>query len=168
MFDKYGEFDSAEELNLAAEGFAGEGDTEALFGLAAENGIEREEAQDYLDGYKDELASDYEAAMGRLSVQSDEKISVLISLAMGMCGENRDFCRSVMKKGKRVQKAFDALKDAARKEARKRIASGETMASVCETDREKEMLLMSYFTQDEGGFAGTVDQIVKGGAYERI
>lgn len=168
MFDKYGEFDSAEELNLAAEGFAGEGDTEALFGLARENGIEEEEAQDYLDGYKDELASEYEAAMGRLKVQKNEAPEVLISIALGMCGENESFCRGVMKKGKRVKSAFVALKDAARKEARKRISRGETVVSVCETDRDKEKLLASYFLKPEADFKKDLEKIIGEGVYESV
>ena len=40
MFDKYGEFDSAKELNAAAEGQKAEGDLEALIELAAENGCD--------------------------------------------------------------------------------------------------------------------------------
>lgn len=50
MFDKLGIFDSAEELNRAAAAQLGEGDTEALFALAQENGIDREDAQDYANG----------------------------------------------------------------------------------------------------------------------
>ena len=37
MFDKFGIFDSAEELNRAAAAQLGEGDTDALFALAQEN-----------------------------------------------------------------------------------------------------------------------------------
>ena len=47
MFDKFGEFDSHTELNEAAVGQLEQKDYEALFELAAENGIDREEAQDY-------------------------------------------------------------------------------------------------------------------------
>ena len=38
MFDKFGEFNSVEELNAAAEGFRNEGDLESLMALAQENG----------------------------------------------------------------------------------------------------------------------------------
>lgn len=47
MFDKFGEFDSAEELNKAAEGLKEEGDKESLIELAKENGIDPEDAEDY-------------------------------------------------------------------------------------------------------------------------
>ena len=42
MFDKFGEFDSCEELNRAAAAQFKEGDDEALIALAEENGIDRE------------------------------------------------------------------------------------------------------------------------------
>ena len=40
MWDKFGEFDSAEELNRAAAAQKAEGDREALIMLAEENGID--------------------------------------------------------------------------------------------------------------------------------
>ena len=49
MFDKFGEFDSVEELNRAAAAQREEGDEEALFLLAKENGIDKEDAEDYMD-----------------------------------------------------------------------------------------------------------------------
>lgn len=48
MFEKFGEFDSVEELNRAAAGQKAEGDEEALLILAEENGIDREDAEDYI------------------------------------------------------------------------------------------------------------------------
>ena len=45
MFDLFGEFDSAEELNLAAAGQREQGDREALISLAKENGIDQEDAR---------------------------------------------------------------------------------------------------------------------------
>lgn len=41
MFDKFGEFDSFEEINKAAAGQKEEGDEAALKDLAKENGIDR-------------------------------------------------------------------------------------------------------------------------------
>ena len=48
MFDTFGEFDSAEELNAAAAGQKAEGDTGALKELAEENGIDEDDVQDYM------------------------------------------------------------------------------------------------------------------------
>ncbi len=42
MFEKFGEFDSCEELNRAAAARLAEGDTDAIYTIAEENGIDRE------------------------------------------------------------------------------------------------------------------------------
>lgn len=57
MIRKFGIFDTVEELNRAAAAQKAEGDEEALFALAAENGIGQEDVQDYLDGEVEELAT---------------------------------------------------------------------------------------------------------------
>ena len=46
MFDKFGEFDSVEELNRAAAGQKEQGDLEALISLAIENGLDKEDAEE--------------------------------------------------------------------------------------------------------------------------
>lgn len=66
MFEKFGEFDSVEELNRAAAAQKAEGDEEALVALAEENGIDKEDAEDYMDDCADELATPLMAAMGKL------------------------------------------------------------------------------------------------------
>ena len=48
LFEKFGEFGSAEELNRAAEGLKEEGDTQGLRLLAEENGIDLEDAADFI------------------------------------------------------------------------------------------------------------------------
>ncbi|MBR2561420.1 MAG: hypothetical protein IKF59_04435 [Lachnospiraceae bacterium] len=168
MFDKYGEFDSVEELNLAAEGFASEGDMESLRGLARENGIDEEEAEDYMAGEKEDFVTPYEAAIGRLKVQEGDAPQVLLTICAGLCADREDLCHAVMKKGRRVREAFEALKSSARKEARARINRGETMASVCETDREKETLIIGYFLHSGEEFDRELEAMIKGGVYESV
>lgn len=70
MFDKFGEFDSAEELNLAAAGQKEQGDKEALIALAEENGIDKEDAEDYMAGDLEELVTPITAAIGKLAVEA--------------------------------------------------------------------------------------------------
>ena len=65
LYEKFGEFDSAEELNMSAAGLLKEGDTESLIVLAKENGIDKEDAKDYIDGCMDVLASPIAAALGK-------------------------------------------------------------------------------------------------------
>lgn len=72
MFDTFGEFDSVEELNRTAEGLLKEGDTESLMILAEENGIDKGDAQDYIDGVVPELANALMAAWGKLDVECKE------------------------------------------------------------------------------------------------
>lgn len=72
MFDKFGEFDSARELNEAAAGQKEQGDLEALVALALENGIDKEDAEDYMDGLIVELVSPLTAALGKIKVECEE------------------------------------------------------------------------------------------------
>ena len=69
MFDKFGEFNSAEEINRAAAAQKEEGDFEALKEIAIENGIDVEDAQDYIDGMVDELCNTSMAAIGKINVE---------------------------------------------------------------------------------------------------
>lgn len=72
MWEKFGEFDSAQELNRAAVAQKTEGDEEALKLLAKENGIDAEDAEDYLEGLVENLATPLMAAMGKIQVESEE------------------------------------------------------------------------------------------------
>lgn len=72
MFERFGEFDSAEELNLTAEGLKTEGDMESLLILAEENGIDKEDAEDYMDDRTKELVTPLMAALGKLRVESKD------------------------------------------------------------------------------------------------
>ncbi len=69
MYEIFGEFDSAEELNMCAEGLKIEGDSENLIKLAEENGIVAGVATAYFKGIMPELADIYEAAVGKLLIE---------------------------------------------------------------------------------------------------
>lgn len=71
MFDIFGEFNSAEEINLAAEGLKKEGDLENLIILAKENGIEEEFVQAFIEDYIPSITDVTNAAMGKLSVEKE-------------------------------------------------------------------------------------------------
>ncbi len=72
MLEKFGLMKTVEELNKTAEGFKNEGDEESLIALARENGIDEEDARDYLDGRVDTLATPTMAAIGRLNAIKNE------------------------------------------------------------------------------------------------
>jgi len=103
--NKYGEFDSAEELNQAAAGQLEQGDHEALFEIAAENGIDKEDAQDYIDGNAPVLATPLMAAFGKLDVENKElKLTEIMDDWLNyiriQCQENHAMCTAVRRKGK--------------------------------------------------------------------
>lgn len=69
LFEKFGNMDT-EELNMAAYGLKEEGDRESLKALAEENGIDPEDAIDYLDDIVPVLATPIMAAVGKLEVEA--------------------------------------------------------------------------------------------------
>lgn len=72
MEHKFGLFQTVEELNRAAAAQKAEGDTESLYALAAENGIEKDDVDDYLDGATSELCSWQMAVSGKLDLEAKE------------------------------------------------------------------------------------------------
>lgn len=105
MFEKFGEFNSVEELNRAAAAQRAQGDEEALLAIALENGIEKEDAEDYMDGCVEELATPLMAAIGKLTLEKKEyKLQGIlldwVDDLINMCTEDEAFCRAVRKKGK--------------------------------------------------------------------
>ena len=149
MFDKFGEFDSVEELNRAAEGFLKEGDTASLLELAEENGIDKEDAQDYIDGEVECLATSTMAAVGRLEVERREiqknmdvngKIirMTIWNFVSSMVSEP-EMQVAIMKKGKRIQGIYKALENGARKHK-----SGNCGVSHG-TDRELQEIIRAYY-----------------------
>ena len=114
MFEKFGEFDSAAELNRAAAAQLEEGDEEAIFMLAEENGIDREDAEDYIDGCVPELATPLMAALGKLELEKkDLKIDGILddwfSCAVELCRTEEDMTAAVRRKGKCLQDCMAAL-----------------------------------------------------------
>ena len=105
MYEKFGEFDSCEELNRAAAAQKAEGDDEALFALAQENGLDKEDVEDYLDGIVEELATVSMAAIGKLKLEKEDLklggvLSDWVDELMEMCMESQELAAAVRKKGK--------------------------------------------------------------------
>lgn len=108
MFDKFGEFNSVEELNAAAEGLLKEGDTESILALAEENGIDKEDAQDFIDGVATELANELMAAWGKLDVECKELkpyeiIEDWVAYIKKRCTEEQSVARAVRRKDKSLK-----------------------------------------------------------------
>lgn len=114
LYEKFGEFDSAEELNMSAAGLLKEGDTESLIVLAKENGIDKEDAKDYIDGCMDVLASPIAAALGKLEVECEElKPEQIMEDWLGyiriQCTESEEMAAAVRRKGKSLRGCIAAL-----------------------------------------------------------
>ena len=105
MYEKFGEFDSCEELNRAAAAQKAEGDDEALFALAQENGLDKEDVEDYMNGIVEELATVSMAALGKLKLEKEDLklggvLSDWVDELMEMCMESQELAAAVRKKGK--------------------------------------------------------------------
>ena len=114
LFEKFGEFDSAEELNHAAAVQLAEGDIDAIYGIAEENGIDREDAQDFIDGVTPELCSVLSAALGKLKVESAELkpaeiMEDWLTYIRIQCAEHPETAAAVRKKGKSLQGCISKL-----------------------------------------------------------
>ena len=166
MFDKFGEFNSAEELNMAAEGLLKEGDTKSLKELAEENGIEIEDVEDYIAGDTDQLATLSMAAYGRLNVLENQEIAslknqiekmplaVIMQMLKGMATE-QDMQKAIMTKGKRLTSIYAAMRDAAEKHK-----SG-SIGVACGTDRELCNIIKAYYTESDKDFKKKISNLYR-------
>lgn len=114
MFDKFGEFNSVAELNLAAAGQKEQGDLEALIALAVENGLDKEDAEDYMDGMVDELATPLTAALGKIKVECEdlkpqEIMEDWVEYIRIQCMEKPEVAGRVRMKGKSLKKCIAEL-----------------------------------------------------------
>ena len=114
MFKEFGEFDSMEELNQAAAALKAKGDEGALIALALENGLDKEDAEDYMDDCEEELATVTTAAVGKLKIETVEyKIAGVlkdwVEELTTMCMEDPAMAAGVRKKGKGLDGYIAAL-----------------------------------------------------------
>ncbi len=107
MEHKFGIFNTVEELNRAAAAQKEEKDFEALYILAAENGMDKADVDDYLDGAADELATPLMAALGKLGLEAGE-LELKSQLAdwkdyiAAMCADSEEMSRAVFRPDKEL------------------------------------------------------------------
>ena len=111
MFDKFGEFDSAEEINRAAAAQLKEGDLDAIKTIAEENGLDPEDAEDFCTGAIDSLTTPLLAAIGKLEMESkDLELKNMMedwkNFLIQMCEESDQMAQAVRKKGKSLEKCM--------------------------------------------------------------
>ena len=100
MFDGFGEFNSADEINLAAEGLIFEKDIESLYKLAEENGIERYCCDIAIESNTPIICDTVSAAIGKLDIESHEmKLKELmvdwVEYIKEQCFENEAVAKNV-------------------------------------------------------------------------
>lgn len=108
MFDKFGKFNGVEELNEKAAELMVAKDYEGIKALAKENGIDTEDAEDFIDGVLSIFATPYCAATGRIEVESAELqpyeiMADWVSYIKATVLENPDMCEAIMKKDKSLK-----------------------------------------------------------------
>lgn len=113
MFDKFGKMDY-DELIRTAKAEKAEGDEEALIALAQENGLTREDAEDYMDDLIEVLCTTMEAAVARIEVEAkDLDVSGIWEEWKGcvleMCMEDEELCRGVCRKDRNLTGLFGKL-----------------------------------------------------------
>ena len=114
MFEKFGEFDSYEEINRAAAAQLEEGDTEAIYAIAEENGIDREDAEEYIDGDAAELVTALMAAQGKLKIETTELqpkeiMADWLDYIQIQCFEDQEMRLAVRRKGKSLKECIGKL-----------------------------------------------------------
>lgn len=164
MYEKFGEFDTVEELNKAAAGFLAEGDFKSLRELAEENGLDGEDAEDYIAGDIPQLASVFSVAMGKLELEEKEinkkgaiekmPLLVILNMTKGMCTEE-SMAAAVMGKGKRIEKIYSLMRGAAKKHKQG------NMGISCGTDRELCNIIKAYYIDGEKKAAEVIEALYK-------
>lgn len=114
MFDRFGEFDSAEEINETAVNLRKEGDKKSLQVLAKENGIDGEVLEAFLSGEILYLCDDMSAAIGKIEVESGtvkcaEILEDWVEYIKAQCMERPEVAAAVRKKGKSLAGCIAAL-----------------------------------------------------------
>lgn len=114
MWDKFGEFDGAAEINELAVNLRKEGDADSLKELARENGLDPDLAEAFLEGELLYLCDDMAAAIGKIEIEAAELKPVEImadwvEYLKARCFEDVETARAVRKKGKSLKGAIAAL-----------------------------------------------------------
>lgn len=114
MFDKFGEFDSFEEINRKAKELLGAADTNAVRELAKENGLDPQDAEDYITGAETMFCTDLMAAVGKLNLEEkDLEIEGILKdwtdCIRDMCVDVDGMAAAVRKKKKKLAECMAAL-----------------------------------------------------------
>lgn len=113
LYEKFGELNSAQEINELAENLFNENDIESLKELAKENGLSGV-VKLYLEGELPDLCDSLSAAIGKIEVEAAELkpreiMEDWVEYLRGQCLENEILAFQVRKKGKTLKGCIAAL-----------------------------------------------------------
>lgn len=134
MFDKFGEFDSYEEINRAAKAQLEEEDLEAIKTIAEENGLDLEDAEDFCTGAIEELTTPSLAAMGKLELEAKDlsltgALRDWTNFIEQLCLEDEEMALAVRRKGKSLKDCMAMI-----------LKTGAVHGSIRERDASHDML----------------------------
>lgn len=114
MYDKFGEFDSAVEINETAVNLRKEKDFENIKILAKENGIDEDVAEEFIQGKMMFLCDDMMAAIGKIDVEAEDmKLKELMAdwadYIKARCFEDEKMAKAVRKKEKSLKGCIGKL-----------------------------------------------------------
>lgn len=114
MFERFGEFDSCEEINRKAAELLAAADTDAVRKLAEENGLDPEDAEDYIIGAENRLCSILAAALGKLDMEEADLeicgiLKIWVDYIREMCTDIAGMAEAVRKKGKSLDKCMSGM-----------------------------------------------------------
>lgn len=114
MFDRFGEFDSAQGINETAVNLRKEGDLESLKVLAKENGIDEDILEVFESGELLYLCDEMTAAIGKIEVEKKhidcaEIMDDWVEYIKAQCFEKQEVAVAVRKKGKSLEGCIAAL-----------------------------------------------------------
>lgn len=114
MYERFGEFNSAEEINETAVNLRREGDTESIKILAKENGIDEDVAEVFIEGTLLYLCDNMTAAIGKLDIEEkDLKAKEIMAdwadYIKARCFEDENMAKAVRRKDKSLKGCIGAL-----------------------------------------------------------
>lgn len=114
MFDRFGEFDSTEEINETAVNLRKEGDAESIQILAKENGIDSAMADMFISGDLLWLCEPLDAALGKIEIEKaeiafTEIMDDWVEYIKCCCMDDAAFAIQVRRKNKSLKGAIAVL-----------------------------------------------------------
>lgn len=114
MFERFGEFDSYEEINTKAAELLTAADTDAVRELAAENGLDSGDAEDYITGAERIFCTALMAAVGKLDLEEKDLeiggiLKIWVDYIREMCTDIPGMAEAVRRKKKSLGRCMSKM-----------------------------------------------------------